>query len=62
MTTSRNLGLAAAFAALALLYALPAIAARAIVQDLFGILTLLVFYVAARVKGADTPTGPARDA
>jgi hypothetical protein len=27
-----------------------------------GILTLLVFYVAARVKGADTPTGPARDA
>ena len=45
MTTSRNLGLAAAFAALALLYALPAIAPRAIVQDLFGILTLLVIYV-----------------
>ena len=42
MTLSRNSGLAAAFLVLAILYALPAIAPRAIVQDLFGILTLLV--------------------
>ena len=42
MTLSRPLGLVAAFAALAVLYALPAIAPRAVVQDLFGILTLLV--------------------
>lgn len=42
MTLSRNFGLGAAFVALAILYAMPAIAPRAIVQDLFGILTLLV--------------------
>lgn len=42
MTPSRPLGLIAAFAALAVLYALPAFAPRALVQDLFGILTLLV--------------------
>lgn len=42
MTLSRPLGLVAAFGALAVLYALPAIAPRAVVQDLFGILTLLV--------------------
>lgn len=42
MTLTRPLGLAAAALALALLYALPAIAPRAVVQDLFGILTLLV--------------------
>ncbi|MFC3085747.1 branched-chain amino acid ABC transporter permease [Tabrizicola soli] len=42
MTPSRPLGLIAAFAALAVLYALPAIAPRALVQDLFGVLTLLV--------------------
>lgn len=38
----RTLGLLVALAALAVLYALPAIAPRAMVQDLFGILTLLV--------------------
>ena len=42
MTLTRPFGLAAAALALALLYALPAIAPRAVVQDLFGILTLLV--------------------
>ena len=42
MTLSRPLGLALAFLALAVLYAMPAIAPRAVVQDLFGILTLLV--------------------
>ena len=42
MILSRPLGLAVAFAALAVLYALPTIAPRAVVQDLFGILTLLV--------------------
>lgn len=42
MTLSRSLGLLLAVLALATLYALPAIAPRAIVQDLFGILTLLV--------------------
>lgn len=42
MTLSRPFALALAFAALAVLYAMPAIAPRAVVQDLFGILTLLV--------------------
>lgn len=42
MTASRSTGLLAALAALAMLYALPAIGPRALVQDLFGILTLLV--------------------
>lgn len=42
MTLSRSLGLLLAVLALATLYALPAIAPRAIVQDLFSILTLLV--------------------
>jgi branched-chain amino acid transport system permease protein len=42
MTVNRHLGPGLAFLALALLYALPAIAPRAVVQDLFGILTLLV--------------------
>lgn len=42
MSLSRPLGLSLAFAALALLYAMPVIAPRAVVQDLFGILTLLV--------------------
>ncbi len=42
MTPTRTAGLIAAFAGLAALYAMPAIAPRAVVQDLFGILTLLV--------------------
>ena len=42
MTLSRPLATGLAFAALAALYAMPAIAPRAVVQDLFGILTLLV--------------------
>jgi branched-chain amino acid transport system permease protein len=42
MTAPRLAGLAAATVALGLLYALPAIGPRAVVQDLFGILTLLV--------------------
>jgi branched-chain amino acid transport system permease protein len=42
MTASRSAGLLVALAALGVLYALPAIGPRALVQDLFGILTLLV--------------------
>jgi len=42
MTLSRPLATGLAFVALAALYAMPAIAPRAVVQDLFGILTLLV--------------------
>ena len=42
MIHSRHLGLILAVLALALLFAMPAIAPRAVVQDLFGILTLLV--------------------
>lgn len=42
MTATRSAGLIVAFVALGVLYALPAIAPRAMVQDLFGILTLLV--------------------
>ena len=42
MTPTRTAGLIAAFVGLAALYAMPAIAPRAVVQDLFGILTLLV--------------------
>lgn len=42
MTPQRLFTFAAGFLALALLYALPGIAPRAIVQDLFGVLTLLV--------------------
>lgn len=42
MTLSRPLAIALSFAVLAVLYAVPAIASRALVQDLFGILTLLV--------------------
>ena len=42
MTASRASGLVIALLAVGLLYALPAIGPRAVVQDLFGILTLLV--------------------
>lgn len=42
MNTPRPFGLVLGLAVLALLVALPAIAPRAVVQDLFGILTLLV--------------------
>ncbi len=42
MTATRPAGFLMALVALGLLFALPAIAPRAIVQDLFGILTLLV--------------------
>jgi len=42
MTLPRPIAIILAFAALAVLYAMPAIAPRAVVQDLFGILTLLV--------------------
>lgn len=42
MTPQRSAGLIVAAVALILLYAVPAIAPRAMVQDLFGILTLLV--------------------
>jgi branched-chain amino acid transport system permease protein len=42
MTPKRATSLAVAVLALALLYALPAFGPRAVVQDLFGILTLLV--------------------
>ena len=42
MTVNRPFGLTLALAALALLFALPIFAPRAVVQDLFGILTLLV--------------------
>lgn len=42
MTLFRPLGFCLAFAALAALYAMPVFAPRAVVQDLFGILTLLV--------------------
>lgn len=42
MTVPRPLGLGLAAVALALMFALPVIAPRAVVQDLFGILTLLV--------------------
>ena len=42
MTLNRSLAPLIALFALAVLYALPAIAPRAVVQDLFGILTLLV--------------------
>ena len=42
MTAARSAGLVIALLALGLLYALPAIGTRAVVQDLFSILTLLV--------------------
>ena len=42
MTASRSAGLLVALALLALLYGVPALAPRAVVQDLFGMLTLLV--------------------
>lgn len=42
MTLTRPVGVVLAFATLVVMYAVPAIAPRAVVQDLFGILTLLV--------------------